>query len=193
MAEPRRRRATYDDILALPEHVVGEIISGELIVSPRPASPHARASSLVGRDLGDPFDRPPGGDAPGGWWLIDEPELHLGNDIVVPDLAGWRRERMPKIPNVTAFELSPDWVCEIVSPSTVRIDRTSKMAIYARAQVPHLWLIDPIARTLESYRLDLDLDHEHWIVAATHAGEEKIRVAPFQAVELDLSRWWIET
>src|SRR5438309_11917686 len=122
-----RRRATYDDLLKLPEHLVGEIIDGELIVSPRPASPHAIASSAMGADLFGPFHRSSGGGSgPGGWWILDEPELHFREDVLVPDLAGWRRERMPKVPNVPAFELPPDWVGEIVSPSTERVDRPRK-------------------------------------------------------------------
>src|SRR5436309_2548493 len=95
-----RRRATYADLLEVPEYLVGEVIDGELITSPRPALPHALAASAIGAGLFDPFNRPPGGAAkPGGWWILYEPELHLGDDILVPDLAGWRRERMPTFPN----------------------------------------------------------------------------------------------
>jgi Uma2 family endonuclease len=184
-----RRRATYDDLLKLPEHLVGEIIDGELIVSPRPASPHAVASSAVGADLFGSFHRPPGGSGPGGWWILDEPELHFGSDVLVPDLAGWRRERMPKVPNVPAFELPPDWVCEVVSPSTERVDRTRKLGIYARVGVPHAWLLNPLARTLEV----LTLHDGKWLLTSTHAGDDHARAVPFDAVELDLSRWWIET
>jgi Uma2 family endonuclease len=183
-----RRSATYDDLLKLPENVVGEIIDGELHVSPRPATPHARSSSVVGVDLGGPFDRPPGGDGPGGWWILDEPELHLGADVLVPDLAGWRRERMPKLPNTAAIELPPDWVCEVVSPSTGRLDRVNKMPLYARVDVRHLWLIDPLQRTLENYRLE----GGRWIVIGNHGGDEKVRAEPFDAVELALERWWLE-
>src|SRR5262245_8996967 len=108
-----KRRATYDDIVKLPENVVGEILDGEVVVTPRPAFPHANAASVIGADLNGPFHRTPGGPAgPGGWWIIDEPELHLHGDVVVPDLAGWRRERMPKAPNKVGIELPPDWVCE---------------------------------------------------------------------------------
>ncbi len=186
-----KRRATYEDLLKLPEHLVGEIIDGELIATPRPASPHARASSIIGADLIVPFDRSPGGPGqpPGGWWIVDEPELHFAQDVLVPDLAGWRRERMPKIPNVPAFELVPDWICEVVSPSTERIDRARKMGTYARAKVPHLWLVNPLLRTLEVYRLDGVV----WALLATHEGDARVRAAPFDAVELDLSRWWLES
>lgn len=183
-----RRRATYQDILDLPEHIVGEIIDGELYASPRPASPHARASSAIGSDLFGSFDGPPGApDAPGGWWILDEPEIHLGADIVVPDLAGWRRERMPVIPNVPYFDLAPDWVCEVVSPTTGALDRSRKMRVYARERIPHLWLVDPLAKTLEIYRFE----GRHWVVAATYAGDDTVRAEPFVEVELALGRWWL--
>ena len=146
--------ATYADIQALPEHLVGEILDGELIVSPRPASPHAVAASRLMIELGGPFDRGRGG--PGGWTILTEPELHFGPQVMVPDLAGWRRERMPQVPDVPFFELEPDWVCEVLSPSTARIDRSRKMRHYARARVQHVWLVDPLATTLEVFRLDGD-------------------------------------
>lgn len=117
-----------------------------------------------------------------------EPELHLGADILVPDLAGWRRERMPVLANVAYFELSPDWVCEVVSPATVRVDRVRKMPLYARERVSHLWLVDPIMRTLEIYRLE----GQRWVVVSTHGGAEGLRAEPFDAIEIDMSRWWLE-
>ncbi len=183
-----RRPATYDDLCRVPEHLVAEIVGGELFTSPRPATPHARAAILVGRDLGG-FDGPPGGDdAPGGWWFLFEPELHFGADVLVPDLAGWRRERLPTIPNVAAMTLAPDWVCEVLSPSTARLDRARKMHVYAREGVAHLWLLDPIARVLESYRRE----GEHWVVAATYDGDATIRAEPFDALPLTMRRWWLE-
>ncbi|HJQ84425.1 MAG TPA: Uma2 family endonuclease [Candidatus Binatia bacterium] len=184
-----RRRATYADLLEVPEHLVAEIIDGELITSPRPASPHALAATAIGSALFDRFNGPPGsGDAPGGWWILAEPELHFGEDVLVPDLAGWRRERMPTFPDVAAFTLAPDWACEVISPSTARIDRGRKLRIYARERVAHLWFVDPIVQTVEIYRLDGD----RWIVAATHGGSEALRTEPFAAVELDTRRWWRE-
>jgi Uma2 family endonuclease len=183
-----RRRATYDDLLKVPDHLVAEIVDGELYATPRPASPHARAVSALGQDLA-PFDRRPGGPhGPGGWWILFEPELHFGPDVLVPDLAGWRHERMPSVPNVAYFELAPDWVCEVVSPTTGRLDRVRKMPIYAQEHVAHLWLVDPSTRTLEVYRLD----GQQWVVASTHGGAELIRAEPFVAVGIDLSRWWID-
>ncbi len=186
--DPARRRATYEDLLQVSDLLIAEIIDGELITSPRPASPHARAASVISREL-DPFDRGPGGPGgPGGWWILFEPELHLGLDILVPDLAGWRRERMPALENVPYFEQAPDWVCEVVSPSTGRLDRVRKIPIYAREQVGHLWLVDPLLRTLEVYRLE----GQQWIVASTHGGAESVHAEPFAAIELDMSRWWLD-
>ena len=187
--EPARRRATYEDLIAVPEHMVGEIVDGDLYASPRPASPHARAATAIGGGLWNQFDRPPGGPGgPGGWWILDEPELHCGADILVPDMAGWRRERMPALPNVPYFQLAPDWVCEVVSPTTGILDRRRKMPVYAREGVPHLWIVDPILKTLEVYRLETG----RWMVASTHGGDDVARAEPFEAVELEIARWWLE-
>ena len=184
-----KRRATYEDLCKVPDTMVAEIIDGELIATPRPAFPHARVTSVMAGDLGGPFDRPPGDpDGPGGWWLLFEPELPLAADVVVPDYAGWRRARLPVLPNVAAFEVAPDWACEVVSPTTGAIDRTGKMRIYAREQVGHLWLIDPLARTLEVYRLE----DARWVLASTHGGTDVVRAEPFDAVDLQLARWWLE-
>jgi len=179
-----RRRATYEDLLAVPDHLVAEILDGELHTTPRPAPRHAVASSGLGVDLGGPFDRGRGG--PGGWWILVEPELHLGGDILVPDLAGWRRTRLLTIPETAYFELAPDWICETVSPSTERIDRGKKLRIYAREGVSHAWLVNPIAETLEAYRLEQD----RWLLLATHAGDVAARIEPFDAIELELWRLW---
>jgi Putative restriction endonuclease len=184
MASPVKRRATYDDLLAVPEHRVAEIVAGDLHVSPRPASRHALASSRLGSGLGPPFDRGDGG--PGGWWILDEPELHLDEDVLVPDLAGWRRERMPDFPDAPAFTVVPDWVCEVASPSTERLDRAKKMPAYARVGVANVWIINPDARTLEVYRL---VDGR-WLLLATYEGESAVRAEPFDAVELELAPLW---
>ena len=193
MLEPvttARRRATYQDLVEVPDHLVAEILDGELVTSPRPASPHALATLRISVDLGGAFDRRAGGrEVPGGWWLLSEPELHLGEDVIVPDLAAWRRERMPVLPNVAAFTQPPDWVCEVVSPTTGAIDRGRKMRIYAREVIAHLWIVDPLARTLEVYRLERD----RWVVGSTHAGNERVRPEPFEAVELEIARWWLES
>jgi Uma2 family endonuclease len=183
-----RRRATYEDLLKAPDILIAEIVDGELVTSPRPAFLHAQAASAVIQDL-SPFSRRPGGPGvPGGWRILFEPELHLGADILVPDLAGWRRERMPVLADEPYSELAPDWVCEVVSPSTARIDRVRKMPIYARERVSYLWLIHPGLQTLEVYRLE----GQHWMVASSHVGAESVHAEPFAAVELDMSRWWLE-
>jgi Uma2 family endonuclease len=185
-----KHRATYDDIVALPDNVVGEIVGGELFVSPRPAFRHGVASSVIGADILGPFHGPPGGPrGPGGWWIVDEPELHLGEDVLVPDLAGWRRTRMPKAPTTAAIELRPDWVCEVISPSTAKLDRGRKMGVYARVGVPHLWHVDPLGHTVEVY----EPREGSWTLLAVATGDDKARLEPFAEVELDLSRWWIET
>jgi Uma2 family endonuclease len=182
------RRATYDDLIAVPDHLVAEIIDGELFTSPRPATPHVRAGSAIGSDLFGGFDGPPGGASkPGGWWILDEPELHFGQDVLVPDIAGWRIERMPTIPNVVGITIAPDWVCEVISPSTGWLDRTRKMPVYAREGVGHLWLVDPLARTIEVYRRDDD----RWTVAGTYGGDETLQTEPFTALPLDMCRWWM--
>ncbi|HOU90393.1 MAG TPA: Uma2 family endonuclease [Polyangiaceae bacterium] len=184
MSEPARRLATPDDLLALPDHVVGEIVGGELHVHPRPAARHGMAASALGGELCPPFTRGRGG--PGGWILLDEPELRLEADVVVPDLAGWRRERMPELPDVAFFELAPDWVCEVLSPSTARFDRHEKRAIYAHAGVPWIWWVDPASELLEV----LELDGDSYRVQATHAGDVRARAEPFAAVEIELGALW---
>ena len=188
MAEPKRK-ATYDDVLAAPEHKVAEILDGELFLSPRPALTHALVASNLLVAIGGAFGRE-GGDAarPGGWWILAEPELHFDADVVVPDIAGWRRERLPRVPDAPWLELAPDWLCETLSPSTARIDRTRKLAIYASGGVRHVWLVDPLARTLEV----LALDDGRWIIAGTHAGDEIVRAEPFAAIEIELARLWID-
>jgi Uma2 family endonuclease len=188
MGQPDRRRppATYEDLLAVPDHLVAEILNGELHTSPRPSPRHAAASSGLGGALHGPFDRGRGG--PGGWWILDEPELHLGSDIVVPDLAGWRRARLPRLPDDSFFTLAPDWVCEVISPSTAAVDRVKKLAIYGREHVSSAWLVDPLARTLEVLRQD----GGRWTIVSTSAGAEVLRAEPFDAIELDLTLLWDE-
>jgi Uma2 family endonuclease len=187
-------RATYADLEAVPPNRVAELIGGVLHVMPRPAPRHARASSSLGVELGGPFDKGQGG--PGGWWIFDEPELHFPDpapaepddiEALVPDLAGWRRERMPRLPVTAYFELAPDWICEVLSPSTEEIDRSEKMPIYLREGVKHAWLIDPIARTLAVYRNNL---RRRWSKPEIHRDAARVRAPPFDAIELDLSALW---
>ena len=189
MSQPKRR-ATYEDLLQVPEWKVAEIIDGELIVSPRPATPHAHAGIALASSIHGSFDGPPGNpERPGGWWILFEPELHFGDDVLVPDQAGWRRDRLPVLPNAAFISQAPDWICEVLSPSTVTVDRARKMRIYAREGVGHLWFVDPIVRTLEVYRLKDGL----WVVVNNFGGDDRVRAEPFDAVELGLGRWWLPT
>lgn len=185
MNDPAKRDARYEDLFDLPEHVVGEIIHGQLEVHPRPAPRHARAYSALGFTLGGPFDGGIGG--PGGWWILDEPELHLGLDVLVPDIAGWRRERLPALPDAAWFSLIPDWICEILSPSTARVDRVLKMPLYAREGLRHLWLVDPDLRTLEVYRLD---GGGHWLLLAALQEDDAVTQPPFEALTFSLGQLW---
>ncbi len=179
-----RRPATYRDVLDAPETVVAELIEGALHLHPRPASRHVRASSVLGVRIGGPFDTD--GDGPGGWWILDGPELHLGSDVLVPDLAGWCRERMPSHPDAPWFGLAPDWVCEVLSPGTRRIDLTDKRRLYATAGVPHLWFVDPGDRTLEAFVLR----DGAWTLIAALKDDEEVRVAPFDAIAFSLAVLW---
>lgn len=184
MAELKRKSATYADIEALPPHVVGQIAFGILHAHPRPAPRHARAASTLGGELIGPLDFGRGG--PGGWVFIDEPELHLGEHVIVPDIAGWRRERMPELPEAAFFEASPDWVCEVLSPSTQRFGRTDKLAIYATFFVGHCWYVDPGARMLEV----LALQNGKWLIAATFKDADTVCAPPFEAHAFNLDVLW---
>lgn len=178
------RPATYEDLVAVPEHLVAEIVDSELWTSPRPAPRHARSHARLVALLEPPFDQGRGG--PGGWVILAEPELHLGDDVVVPDLAGWRRERMPRLPDTAYFALASDWVCEILSPSTAVLDRTRKLRIYAREGVRHAWLVDPPMRTIEV----LALEDGRWIVIDTFGADQVARIPPFEAIDLELGLLW---
>ncbi len=178
------RRATYQDVLDAPAHQVAELIDGTLYTHPRPGPAHAVAASVLGGELGPPFHRGHGG--PGGWWIVFEPELHLSEEIVVPDLAGWRRERMPELPDIAYFPLAPDWVCEVLSNSTRTVDLHEKRPLYARKGVRHLWLVDPMNRTLEAFEL-----HEgQWLLIATVKDNEPVSIRPFDAITFSLGDLW---
>ena len=182
--KPLERPATYQDVLDAPAHMVAEVVDGALTTHPRPAPPHARASSVLGGKIGDPFDFGEGG--PGGWWIIDEPELHLGEDILVPDLAGWRRERMPEFPDTAYFTLAPDWVCEVLSPSTRDLDRHGKRPVYAREGVRRLWFVDPTAHDLEAF----ELRDGEWVLIATARNGDPVSIPPFKAISFPLDALW---
>jgi Uma2 family endonuclease len=187
--KPGKRIATYEDVLRAPLDKVAEVVSGELVINPRPRLEHQTVAGCMQTDLG-PFARKPGGPkGPGGWRILPEPELHLHDDIVVPDLAGWRRDRMLKSPQGPYTTLSPDWICEILSPSTAGHDRVAKMRIYLREHVGHVWLVDPAMRAIEVFLPESD----RWVLAQTAVGSAPVRLPPFAEVELELSRWWGET
>jgi Uma2 family endonuclease len=180
----KKRRATYQDVLDSPEHMIAEIIGGELRLSSRPGGPATAVASAIGKKLGAAFEN--GGGNPGGWLILWEPELHLGDDIVVPDLAAWRLERMSIVPDGAFFTVSPDWTCEVLSRSTEKTDRADKMAIYAASGVRHAWLVHPQRRTLEAFRL-----HDaHWLLVAIHRDTDRARIEPFDAIEIDLRALW---
>lgn len=183
------RTATYEDILKLPDGITGEIIDGQLYTSPRPSPKHSLAQGGLTEELRGPFQSGKGG-GPGGWWILAEPEIHLGEkpkeEILVPDLAGWRKERLTKIPDEAYLNLVPDWVCEILSPSNAHLDRVKKVPKYAAFSVKHLWLLDPISRTLETFRLE----KKNWVLIQSFGGMEKVRAEPFEAMELDLATVW---
>ena len=185
MRLPRpNREAVYDDLYSLPENCVGEIIDGELWVSPRPRPRHAKAHSRLVAKLGSAFDLGDGG--PGGWMLLAEPEVKFDRSILVPDIAGWRRTRLDVLPETNWFAVVPDLVCEVLSPSTCRLDRQKKMAIYARYGVPNAWLVDPIAQTIESY----ELANGRYFLESVSGGDSKVRIPPFAELELDLTIFW---
>ena len=186
---PRPRPSLYEQLEALPEGLTGEIFDGQLYTQPRPAWPHVVAASRLGYELIGPFQRGRGG--PGGWWIVDQPELHFIRDaeVDVPDLAGWRRERMINHPPVHRIEVVPDWTCEVLSPSTESKDRKVKMPIYAEFGVPYAWLVDPVAHTLEAYALEGGA----WREIGRFAGGAQVSVAPFDAVTIDLSDLWAPT
>ena len=182
--ETDSRRATYQDVLDAPPDKVAEVVDGTLYIFDRPAFLHTLAGSVLGNAIGPPFHHGRGG--PGGWWILDEPQLHLGEDIVVPDMAGWRRERMPVYPDTAYTTLAPDWVCEVLSPSTRKLDLGGKSAVYARAGVGYLWFVDPIARSLEAKVLR----GGKWVAIATLHDDATVSLTPFEAISFSLSDLW---
>lgn len=186
MVRPAQRQATYADLLAAPPGMIAELLDGDLYLQPRPAKPHAVTASVLGAELLRPFHLGRGG--PGGWWIIFEPEIHLGAQVLVPDLAGWRRAEVPILDTKQPhFEEVPAWICEVLSPSTQAYDRVMKLRAYARAGVQFAWIVDPVGRTLEVF----ERFEERWILAAAHTGEEVVRARPFEAIELELPLLWL--
>jgi Uma2 family endonuclease len=178
------RPATYDDLIAVPPNMVAEIIDGRLVTMPRPRPRALRAASILGTLLTGPFDL--GINGPGGWWVLDEPELHLADDVAVPDLAGWRRERLTAIPDTAWFDLTPDWVCEVLSPKTQRYDKGEKRDLYARHGVGYLWHVDPDARLLEVF----SLNDGKWLVEHTFRDDDAVAAPPFGAIPFRLGLLW---
>ncbi|MFZ4701548.1 MAG: Uma2 family endonuclease [Candidatus Methylumidiphilus sp.] len=178
----------YEKLNDLPETITGEIIDGELFTQPRPTGRHGLVEGSLNIRLGGPFHFGDGG-GPGGWWIIPEPEIHFVRDtvVVVPDLAGWRRESMPAIPDDHRFEFVPEWVCEILSPSTMQKDRIKKLPLYARFGVAHAWLVDPVAQTLEAF----SLTDGKWLLVATLKDDDPVSVPPFEATTFSLSDLWV--
>jgi len=187
MLQPKSRPATYADIEALPPNMVGQILYGVLHAHPRPAPRHGIAAGELQSELTLPFGRGRGG--PGGWIFIVEPELHLGPHVVVPDIAGWRRERLTPLPDTAFITTPPDWIAEILSPSTQAIDRTDKLAIYAEHGVRHCWYVDPIARTLEVFTLS----GSKWLVEATFKDADPVAAPPFDVHTFSLAVLWADT
>lgn len=181
MASAERKLATYEDVLRAPEHMVAEVIDGDLHLQPRPARRHARAFSRLGVRLGRRFDD--GDEGPGGWVLLNEPELHLGAQphILVPDIAGWRRERMPVIEDGPFFDLAPDWVCEVLSPSTAAFDRGRKADVYLEVGVKYLWLVDAETPQIEAF----EAKEGRWLRLGAYR-EPEACIVPFEAVPLDV-------
>lgn len=183
---PNLAAEVVDAYRRAPENVVAEVIDGELSTMPRPAPRHASAAEGLSEELGPPFRRGRGG--PGGWIILPEPELSLGArpDLVVPDLAGWRRERLPTMPTTATIDVAPDWVCEVRSPSTQRHDRFTKMPMYFRHGVGHAWMVDPDAQGIEVFRRTPD----GWLLVLSAIGEAVVRAEPFDAIELALAALW---
>lgn len=186
MGTEAKKFATYSDILALPDHLIGEIINGELIVSPRPSPRHARSASALGGTIFNLFDQ--GSDGSGGWWILFEPEIHFSSDVIVPDLAGWKKELVPMLPTSKAyFEILPNWVCEVLSKKTAGIDRVKKLPIYAKAKVDYVWLVNPDQKTLEIYLRE----DQKWMLLNAFEGNQLVRAAPFDAIELNIANLWL--
>ena len=182
--DPAKRRATYQDVIDAPENMIAEIIDGELVLMARPRARHANVVGALGRRIGTGYQDGDGG--PGGWWILSDVEVALSDDLFVPDIAGWKRSRLPRLAEDNPFTVVPDWACEVLSPSTERLDRQKKMRTYAAHGVAHLWLVDPVRRQLEVYRRQ----EHNWLLLGVHADEDIVRCEPFDAIEIALARLW---
>ena len=176
----------YEQLMSLPENLVGEIISGQIHTQPRPAMPHALAATRLGIKIGSPFSF--GGGGPSGWWILAEPEVHFipHREVLVPDIAGWRQERLPTMPNIPHIERVPDWICEVLSPSTSSKDRLVKMPIYAQYGVHYAWLVDPLDKTLEAF----ERHQKTWSPIGRFKNNEPVSAAPFAEISFALHDLW---
>ncbi len=187
-----KKPPTYEDILALPEGITGEILDGQLYTSPRPAPPHQRAMIGVSSPLHQRYAKPPGGGKTG-WIFLTEPQIHVAPQDIVPDVAGWRLEKLTDVPKKVFAEplitITPDWVCEILSPSSGTRDRVLKRKIYLELKIGYYWIIDPLNQTLEEYKFE---NSSKWTEMGVFGGEEKFKIEPFNDIEFDLSTFWLE-
>jgi Uma2 family endonuclease len=185
MSDAAPRMATYDDLVNLPEDVRAEIHDGVVITTPAPLPKHSRAQRALGHFVGGPFDDDHGHGGPGGWWIFVEVDVQLGvHDVVRPDVAGWRRERLRNPGDQRPITSVPDWVCEVLSPSTAVHDRITKRNLYARSGIHHYWLVDVDARTLEAF----ELDAQRWVLLGTYGDDAVVSIPPFESIELAVGR-----
>jgi Uma2 family endonuclease len=184
MAVLARKNATYEDFYTIPENTIGEIIGGDLYAHPRPARKHVYAASALGSEVIPPYQFGRGG--PGGRIILIEPEIGLDGNILVPDLAGWKEERYPDEEDTNWISVAPDWVCEVLSPSTAQVDKIRKMPVYAQSGVTYIWLIDPVIRTLDAFRLESG----RWMLLGSCGEDDRVRMEPFQEIEINLGDLW---
>jgi len=181
-SDPAHRLATYDDVLAADERV--EVIGGQLETLPSARPRHGRVARAIAGAIGGPFDDDDGRGGPGGWWILTEVDVRLSpHDIVRPDVAGWRKERLTDL-DTLPIDVRPDWVCEVLSPGTRLRDTRDKRRLFASAGISHYWLLDPDDRTL----LALVLESDRWTEQGLYAEGDLARIAPFEALELDVGR-----
>lgn len=184
--DPARRRARYEDLMALPGTVRAEILDGEISTLPAPRPRHSKPQGALRRFIGGPFDDDDGFGGPGGWWVFVEVDVQLGDDVVRPDLCGWQRARLPE-PDTRPIHVVPDWVCEVLSESNEAYDRVTKRSLYAKHGVTHYWIVDPLAHTLEA----LTLEGGRWVDAGSFDETSVARIRPFEAIELAVGRLFL--
>ena len=182
-AERQRPTTTVDEWLREPAEKRYELIDGDLIEKAAPDFSHGSAQAGLIAHLHPWFHQRDGGDRPGGWWIASEVDVVLDDNGFRPDIAGWRRERVPEMPKTRPVRVRPDWICEIVSESNATTDTIKKLRRYHQAGVPHYWLLDPATRTLAVYRHAAE---GYQSVLVAEAGETA-RAEPFEAIELRIA------